>query len=1082
MATSLNKVVEQVAYKQVEDLIVYMEMLSDQIIQTSKVAKANQITFSTPAVSNGDMNKKLAESSAIVKKLQSDYSKLQNSYDNLIKKVDNYTTAKKNNTTAITNNSISQSQLLKNVKEEEVKTSSLTTYIQKLSVDRIRASRVVADYNAQIALGTKLTEEQSNELAQATVQFQKYDKAIKAGKASIGDAREYVGQYERANTGLSNSVAQITRELPAATFGFQTFALGISNNIPIAVDEIKKAVEINKELIAQGKPVTSIWSQLSSALFSFNSVMSVGLLLLALYGKEIGNFFKNLVSGTESLEVATKTLNEFQKAQSKGVENTKNELQIYKEYLTIASGVYGDKQKQKIAIDNLRNSYGGYLSALSDEQIAKLKGSKIDKEIQATLGYGEQYKTNLQQVQLVNQRIEAYKLELSARQNYVSEIKRLEKIRFDSSQTGSAVLQAQNDIVALKKLEEARKKAIEDETIRNSTSVQLQMGLNESLVIYDASLKKSQVLKEKSILLEYNDKDAKDENTKSIKLNTKAREDYLASEYELLHLRLTNLANANKEIMDDEASSYELRLQASEQYYNNIVDLANMEAKEELRVLEFATADKLRTTQNEFTNQKDQLDNYLSEGKISREKYNKAIKDAEETLQYDRNGVIQEATAKQNIIYENQAQSLVNANKELVGQLRKAWDEINFNKADLLIGNIELQNIQDLGNALSGIGDDLSIEEIQRKLQEVNRISKEASNDINRREAQVQLERAERSKARIELEIRENGLANNLSETQIQNQLFNNKALQDADAEIIASKKRVAEADNAKTQQEIDNLLKVKEEERRYNDAVYEGRLELYHSIADLGSQLFENSINRYDNEIEKSNEYYDSLIGNAEKGSEQEILLQEEKARKEEELQKRKVALQRKQAIFNKLLAIADIAINLQATIAKNNATLGSIVAVPINTLAIVSAAIQAATVLAVPLPQYKDGRGVGKDEFAIVGDGGVSEVIERGNGKIEMTPNKSTLTYLGAKDKVHSSLEDFQKSKLSLENASIMASFANQKMQLEMFDYYLGRELKGLPDRIEKSIEKGFRKSKNNVVVNNNINLPKRPTNFFN
>jgi len=1081
MATSLNKVVEQVAYKQIEDMIVLMEMLSEQIIATSKTAKANQIQFATPSTSNGDLNKKLVESRAITLKLQSDYKELQKSYDQLIKKVDNYTIAKKNNTTAITNNSVAQSQLLKLTKEEEVLNTGLTTFIQKLSVERIRASRTVADYNAQIALGTKLTDQQSQELAEATIQFQKYDKAIKAGKASIGDAREYVGQYERANTGLSNSVAQIARELPSATFGFQTFALGISNNIPIAVDEIKKAVAANKELIAQGKPVTSIWSQLSSALLSFNTVMSVGLLLLALYGKEIGNFFKELVKGTSSLEIATKTLDEFQKAQSKGVENTKNELQIYKEYLTIASGIYGDKQKQKIAIDNLRSSYGGYLSALSDEQISKLKGSKIDKEIQATLGYGEQYKTNLQQVQLINQRIEAYKLELSERQKFVSEIRRLEKIRFDSDQEGQSVIKAQNEISRLKNLEKLRKESLQDETLKTASSIQLQVALNESLILYDASLQKSQLLKAKSILLEEKNTDSTDENTKSIKLNTKAREDYLANEYELLHLRLTNVANANKDIMNDEASSYDLRLQASEQYYNNLVDLANMEAKEQLRVLEFATNDRFRTIQNEYFNIKEQRQNELNDGKISRADYNKVMKDAEENLQYDRTGIIKDNTNQQNIIYENQAQNLINANKELVGQMRKAWDEINFKKADLEISDVQLNGIQKLGEMLSEIGNDMSIEEIQRSLQVINTISQETQNDINRREAQVQLERAERSKQRIELEIRENGVINNLSEEQIQEQLFNNKALLDADQQIIDSKKRVAEADNAKTKQTIDNILKEKEEERKFSDAVYDGRIQLYNSLKDLGSQLFENSINRYDREIEKSNEYYDSLLANAEKGSEQEQLLQEEKERKENELQQRKIALQRKQALFNKLLAIADIAINLQATIAKNNATLGSVVALPINALAIASAGIQTATVLATPLPQYEKGRLDGPAETALINEKRI-EPVESKDGKVKVYSGRNRIVNLKAGDIVHKSVEDFQKNKMSLENASIMSSFLNQANQLKAFDNYLGKELNGLSTKIEKGIEKGFKKAKINNNNQINFDFGRKPSNFFN
>jgi len=1072
MATSLNKVVEEVAKKQVEDLIVLMEMLSEQIIATSKTAKANQIQFATPSTSNGDMNKKLAESQTIIKKLQIEHNKLQDSYTQLAKKVDNYTTAKRNNTTAITNNSVAQSQLLKLTKEEEVLNTGLTTYIQKLSVERIRASRTVADYNAQIALGTKLTDAQTAELAAATIQFQKYDNAIKAGKASIGDAREYVGQYERANTGLSNSIGQIARELPSATFGFQTFALGISNNIPIAVDEIKKAVAANQDLIKKGQEIVPVWKQVGNALLSFNTIMSIGLLLLALYGKEIATFFKELTGGSAKINAVAESQKLLNEATIEGTKAVKDETVELKSNLAIAKDNNLSKKERLIAVDKIIQQYPFYFEGLTKEEILAGKTEVAEKKLTEALlarakSTAAMNKIQSEQSKIIDIDENLYQLKIkltNAEIRNADAVKNVIKVNrsrgdaeaFQAVQTAGNVEEIKRKI----KAQEDEKKALTEVVDR----------ITGYVIVNDKA----------SIGLDYQT-DKTDQNTKSIKLNTKAREDYLANEYELLHLRLTNVANANKDIMDDEASNFDLRLQASEQYYNNLIDLANMEAKEQLRVLEFSTNDRLRTIQNEYFNIKEQRQNELKEGKISRADYNKVMKDAEENLQYDRTGIIKDNTNQQNIIYENQAQNLINANKELVGQMRKAWDEINFQKGSIEIGNVELKGIQELGNMLSEIGNDMTIEQIQRKLQEINNISKESANDINRREAEIQLERAIRSKERIELEIRENGVINNLSEEQINEQLFNNKALQDADAEIIASKKRVAEADNAKTQQEIDNLLRVKEEERRFNDAVYEGRIELYNSIKDLGSQLFENQISDYDRQIEKSNEYYDSLLANAEAGSEQEQLLQEEKERKENELQQRKIALQRRQALFNKLLAVADIGIKLQQEIANNNATFPFPANQAINALSIASAGVRLATVLSTPLPQYEKGRLDGPEETALINEKRI-EPVESKDGKVRVYSGRNRIVNLKAGDIVHKSLEDFQKNKMSLENASIMASFVNQANQLQAFDNYLGKELNGLSGKIEKGIEKGFKKAKINNNNQINFDFGRKPSNFFN
>ena len=108
-----------------------------------------------------------------------------------------------------------------------------------------------------------------------------------------------------------------------------------------------------------------------------------------------------------------------------------------------------------------------------------------------------------------------------------------------------------------------------------------------------------------------------------------------------------------------------------------------------------------------------------------------------------------------------------------------------------------------------------------------------------------------------------------------------------------------------------------------------------------------------------------------------------------------------------------------------------------------------------------------------AILGDGYVNEVVENPDGSTFITPKVPTIMDLKKGAKVYSSLEDFNKSKLDLENASIMASFANQSNQLKVFDYYLGKELNGLPNKIEKSIEKGFKKVRNNINVTNKIDL---------
>ena len=1057
MDNAINKVVTDAVLGQLDSLIEKVLKADEALIKASQSANAFSKTMGTPPKTSDALNKQLQDSQRLIQQLQADYKRQEAALASLQSKYQSLANAKKSVNATDRQTIIDNREIRKELDGQAIANSNLTSYIQKLSVERAKASRIVADYNAQVAMGTALTEEQSAELVQATAAFQKYDAAIKAGKASIGDAREYVGQYERANLGLTNSVNQIVRELPSATFGIQTFFLAISNNIPMFVDELNNASRANAELAKSGEKTIPVWKQVSSAFFSFNGIMSAGLLILALWGKEIGNATKELFNLSDGLEEVNKRQEEFNKSKLEGRKEAQTDIIELRKYLAVVKDRTVADELRDVALKKLREQYPYYFKNLTDEQILLGQSSKAVNQLIIDLEKRKEVeKKTALNVENKQRLIELEKeLELNDKK-----LKQAEKEKNEIDKRIESVTRSRT-ILRGERQEQLKAEDEYNAALSKRKKTQTEIDLvTKNSIANDQDIFK---LKKETIALEYQETEAKEQNTRAIKLNTKAREDYLASEYELWRLRKQNESDRNKEIMDDEASGYELRLMASEQYYQNELDLANRAAEEELRVLAFSTEERKRVAENEFTNSKEQLDTWLKDSKISRSQYNKGIKDAEQQLQYDRDGIIKDATNKQNIIYENQAQRLIDLNRELVGEMERAWNEINFGKADVLIDERSLKGFEDLGKLLKGIGDDMSIGEIQTKLAEINRIQIQHNQTIRRAELQVELDRAEAEKRRIEKAIETDGKLNNLTDSQIQAQKNSNKTLIDLDKQIIKSKEDIAKADNETTQTQIDNALKLKE-------AKLAAQIELGQELGNLANQLFDNTVSYYDREIEKSNEYYDALLENAEAGSEQEMLLQEEKQRKEEELQKKKISIQRKQAIFNKFLALADIALNLQAEISKNNALLGTALAQPVNALAIASAAIRTATVLATPLPQYKDGRGKGKDEFAIVGDGGRSEVIERKGGKLEVTPSVPTITHLGKDDIVHKSLDDFERSRLAIQNASIMASFGSQSRQLEMFDYYLGKELRGISSKIEKGIERGFKKAK----VQNFIKIP--------
>lgn len=101
---------------------------------------------------------------------------------------------------------------------------------------------------------------------------------------------------------LQNSINQISRELPAFTYSIQTGFMAISNNLPMLFDDIGKLTKENEALLASGKKGVPVWKQVASSLFSWNTLMSVGITLLTVYGKEIGAWVTSLFMGKKGLD------------------------------------------------------------------------------------------------------------------------------------------------------------------------------------------------------------------------------------------------------------------------------------------------------------------------------------------------------------------------------------------------------------------------------------------------------------------------------------------------------------------------------------------------------------------------------------------------------------------------------------------------------------------------------------------------------------------------------------------------------------------------------------------------------------
>lgn len=171
--------------------------------------------------------------------------------------------------------------------------------------------------------GTEAGKQLEKETLNLYVQMQKLQEAT-------GNHRLSVGNYAKSWDGLGMSVSQVVRELPAAAVSMNTFFLGISNNIPILVDEINKLREANKKAVAEGKPTKSVISAISKALFGWNTLLVIGLTLLSSHGQKIIDWVASLFKGRNAVLSTTKAMEQVNKQLDKSASSYGDHITVLK--------------------------------------------------------------------------------------------------------------------------------------------------------------------------------------------------------------------------------------------------------------------------------------------------------------------------------------------------------------------------------------------------------------------------------------------------------------------------------------------------------------------------------------------------------------------------------------------------------------------------------------------------------------------------------------------------------------------------------------------------------------------------------
>lgn len=293
-----------------------------------------------------------------INKSQGDYSSLSSTQQKRLEQLNNSLLTHKTALSEV------RQALNNNVKLDNVAATSMNGLSQSLSRMRI-AYRELTEEERNSPFGKELL-----------ASIQQADTKIKELDTTIGNHQRNVGNYGKQWNGLSMSIQQVGRELPSLAYGPKVFFSAISNNIPILADEIKRARTEYKLLKESGQSAIPVWKQVVSSLFSWQTVLTVGITLLTLYGDKVVDWVAGLFNAKNVMKPLVDIQQQLNDVQLKGVQNAQSEITKLELLYKATQNASKPIRERKKAVDELQKSYPDFFKNLSEEEI--LTGKAAD--------------------------------------------------------------------------------------------------------------------------------------------------------------------------------------------------------------------------------------------------------------------------------------------------------------------------------------------------------------------------------------------------------------------------------------------------------------------------------------------------------------------------------------------------------------------------------------------------------------------------------------------------------------------------------------------------------------------------------
>lgn len=839
---------------------------------------------------------------------------------------------------------------------------------QSLQLERLRkAYRMLSTEAANSKLGVEL---QKNIAA--------LDTQVKSVDKSLGQHQRNVGNYVSTWDGMGNAINQLTREFPAFSVSLQTGFLAISNNIPILVDQISRIRKENAALREEGLKGVPVWKQIAKSALSLNTLLSVGITLLTVYGKDIFEWGKNLLSSSNSAKAASEAQRD----------------------LNSSTGDYAK------ALKNSTSSYGENLVTLRNLQAEwNNLGDDLNKQKQFIIDNASEFK----------------KLDVS-----VTDVNDAENLLVDNTEAFINAMSLRAQAAAAQKLAqekytEALQKEIEAENRRKNPTFWDRFDLTKVLdptaqsllfltdrfeVFYNTS---DEALAKAGKAADSIEKEGKEaEKAGNIYLNAmlKLREEenkILGNSDIQLYSNEEKLKRQQEQIEREAKRREKLEMEAERNIQEARLNVMDEGYKKDRLLLEQSFQKRIDDVKTKGVRVNEQIEAIEAERnkklaefdrKISEQRANE---EAQNRLAIAEKGSMDELNARLVILQLQRDKELKEADKTEQDK-SLIVDKYNKQRQDLYRDYYKnLMSTQQSQNEIF-----LSQRQIEVN-EELNALTKQYEQGI------IKKKEYEKQKSDLEHQYAMESLNSQLQILESNLYLFSGNERLEKEKEIARLRVQLSKETSDKI---IEDAKREEEERKKVEQAKKRLIQESISAIISIGNSLFQRQIDNVDAEIEANQEEYDAKVETIDALAEKDIITteeaearkraaEEETSRKNKELEKKKAELQTRQAKFQKAMDIAQTiaATSLAVTKALPDFVLAALVGA--------MGAVQLATIIAQPIPKYAHGTDNHPGGLAIVGDGGRSEAVLVGD-KAYITPDKPTLLSLPAGAEVVPDIND--------------------------------------------------------------------------